>query len=103
MNAILDRILAFNLIDTTVIFIIVARLYVLPRLDEWPARGILLPILLLHSLRHLGLMFLSRGAVYPGMASGSPIPPSPWPRCTGRPSPWAPRTGFPRSGYRRSW
>jgi hypothetical protein len=28
---------------------------------------VLLPILLLHSLRHLGLMFLAPGAVYPGM------------------------------------
>jgi hypothetical protein len=28
---------------------------------------VLLPILLLHSTRHLGLMFLAPGAVYPGM------------------------------------
>ena len=29
----------------------------------------MLPILLLHSTRHLGLMFLTRGAIYPGMPS----------------------------------
>src|SRR6516165_10313322 len=32
-------------------------------------RAVLIPILLLHSLRHLGLMFLTRGATYPGLPS----------------------------------
>ena len=49
------------------IFYVAARLYLLPRLGELAAREVLLPILLLHSFRHLGLMFLTRGAVYPGM------------------------------------
>ena len=30
-------------------------------------RDVVLPILLLHALRHLGLMFLAPGAVYPGI------------------------------------
>jgi len=63
----LDRILTFNLIATTAVFYVAARLYLLPRLGELSRRSILLPILLLHSLRHLGLMFLTRGAIYPGM------------------------------------
>lgn len=67
MEALLDRVLTFNLIATTVVFYVAARLYLLPRLGELRPRSILLPILLLHSLRHLGLMFLTRGAVYPGM------------------------------------
>ena len=67
MQPLLDRILTFNLIATTVVFYVAARLYVLPRLGELSPRSILLPILLLHSLRHLGLMFLTRGATYPGM------------------------------------
>src|SRR5438445_9140462 len=67
MQAILDRILTFNLIGTTVVFYTAARLYLLPRLGELTPRRVLIPILLLHSLRHLGLMFLTRGAVYPGM------------------------------------
>ena len=67
MQPILDRILTFNLIGTTVVFYATARLYVLPRLGEARPRDILLPILLLHSLRHLGLMFLTRGAIYAGM------------------------------------
>jgi hypothetical protein len=64
---ILDGILTFNLVATTAVFYVAARLYLLPRLGELTPRAILLPILLLHSLRHLGLMFLTRGAVYPGM------------------------------------
>ena len=67
MQPLLDRILTFNLIATTVVFYVAARLYLLPRLGELRPRSILLPILLLHSLRHLGLMFLTRGAIYPGM------------------------------------
>ena len=67
MNPILDRILTFNLIGTTLVFYVAARLYLLPRLGELAPRSVLVPILLLHSLRHLGLMFLTRGAVYPGM------------------------------------
>jgi hypothetical protein len=67
MEAIFDRILTFNLIGTTAVFYVAARLYLLPRLGELKPRSILLPILLLHSLRHLGLMFLTRGATYPGI------------------------------------
>jgi hypothetical protein len=67
MQSILDRILTVNLILTAVVFYVAARIYVLPRLGEFRRQTILLPILLLHSLRHLGLMFLTRGATYPGM------------------------------------
>jgi hypothetical protein len=67
MQPILDRILTVNLILTTVVFYVAARIYVLPKLGEFRPRTILLPILLLHSLRHLGLMFLMRGATQPGM------------------------------------
>lgn len=69
MDALLDRILTLNLIATTVIFYVAARIYLLPNLSRLAARTVLIPILLLHSLRHLGLMFLSRGAVYPGLPS----------------------------------
>ncbi len=67
MQELLDRILTFNLIFTTLIFYVTARIYLLPRIQELTPRTILVPILLLHSLRHLGLMFLTPGAVYPGM------------------------------------
>ena len=62
-----DRILAFNLIGTTAVFYVAARLYVLPRLPRLAPRDVLLPILLLHALRQLGLMFLAPGATYPGV------------------------------------
>ena len=67
MQAILDRILTLNLIGTTLVFYAAVRIYLLPRLGQLRPRSVLLPILLLHSLRHLGLMFLTRGAVEPGM------------------------------------
>lgn len=61
------NILTVNLLCNTLVFWIAARLYVLPRLDQCEPRTILLPILLLHSTRHLGLMFLAPGAVYAGL------------------------------------
>ena len=63
------NILTANLLLSTLVFWIGARLYVLPRLPDLKPRSVLLPILLLHSLRHLGLMFLAPGAVYPGLPS----------------------------------
>ena len=63
------NILTVNLLFSTVVFWIAARLYVLPRLDDCEPRAVLLPILLLHSLRHLGLIFLAPGAVYAGIPS----------------------------------
>jgi hypothetical protein len=61
------NILTVNLLFSTLVFWVAARLYHLPRLAELEPRTILLPILLLHSLRHLGLMFLAPGAVFPGI------------------------------------
>jgi hypothetical protein len=59
MNALFDRILTLNLIATTLVFYVAARIYLLPNLARWSPRVVLVPILLLHSLRHLGLMFLT--------------------------------------------
>ncbi len=67
MQPLLDRILVLNVVGTTLVFYIAARIYLLPRLGQLEPRTVLVPILLLHSLRHLGMMFLTRGAVYPGM------------------------------------
>lgn len=67
MQEFINRILTTNLIFTTLIFYVAARIYLLPRIHEFTPRTIFVPILLLHSLRHLGLMFLAPGAVYPGM------------------------------------
>src|SRR6266513_444981 len=69
MSTIFDRVLPLNLVANTVIFYVAARLYLLPQLSRLRPKQILIPILLLHSTRHLGMMFLTRGATYPGLSS----------------------------------
>ena len=56
------NILTVNLLFSTFVFGIAARLYLMPVLSQLEARSVVLPILLLHSMRHLGLMFLAPGA-----------------------------------------
>ena len=67
MSALFDRVLTLNLVANTAIFYVAARLYLLPLIPRVRPQRILVPILLLHSTRHLGMMFLTRGATYPGM------------------------------------
>src|SRR5437667_11478660 len=61
------NILTINLLFSTLVFWIAAKIYLLPRLHELKPRTVLLPILLLHSFRHLGLMFLAPGGTYAGI------------------------------------
>ena len=61
------NILTINLVLSTLVFWIAARIYLIPRLRQLEASAVVLPILLLHAMRHLGLMFLAPGAVYYGM------------------------------------
>src|SRR4029450_9339038 len=67
MPTIFDRVLTVNLILNTAIFYVAARFYLLPLVSRVRPQVILVPILLLHSMRHLGLMFLTRGPPFPGM------------------------------------
>ena len=67
IGTLFDRILTLNLIATTIVFYVAARIYLLPNLERLRPAAVLIPILLLHSLRHLGLMFLTRGATNPGL------------------------------------
>jgi hypothetical protein len=62
------NILTINLLLSTFVFWIAAKLYLLPRLHDLRPSSVLLPILLLHGFRHLGLMFLAPGATYAGIA-----------------------------------
>jgi hypothetical protein len=62
------NILTLNLVFSTLVFWIAAQIYLLPRLGQLSTRTVLVPILLLHSFRHLGMMFLAPGATYPGIA-----------------------------------
>jgi hypothetical protein len=66
---IFDRVIVLNLLANTAIFYVAARLYLLPLVPHVEPQQILVPILLLHSMRHLGMMFLTRGATYPGLPS----------------------------------
>jgi hypothetical protein len=66
-SALIVNILTVNLLFSTLVFWVAARLYVMPRLPELAPQAVLLPILLLHSFRHLGLMFLAPGATYAGI------------------------------------
>src|SRR5215470_1818094 len=61
------NILTVNLLLSTLVFAIAARLYLWPRLPVLDPKAVVLPILLLHAMRHLGLMFLAPGGVYPGI------------------------------------
>ena len=67
MEAIFDWVLTLNAVATTVVFYVAARIYLFPHLAQLQPRSVLIPILLLHSLRHLGMMFLTPGATYPGL------------------------------------
>ena len=67
MPGIFDRVIVLNLFANTAIFYVAARLYLLPLVPGVQPQQILVPILLLHSTRHLGMMFLTRGATYPGL------------------------------------
>jgi hypothetical protein len=61
------NILTVNLLFSTFVFWIAAKIYLIPKLHELEPSTVVRPILLLHSLRHLGLMFLAPGAVYAGI------------------------------------
>src|SRR4030081_1409144 len=67
MRSIVDTIV--TLLFPPAFFDAAARIYLLPRLPRLRPQQILVPILLLHSMRHLGMMFLTRGATYPGLPS----------------------------------
>src|SRR5438477_10945150 len=69
MSAIFDRALVLSLCAHTAFFYVAGWLYLLPQLSRLRPKQVLVPILLLHSTRHLGMMFLTRGATYPGLSS----------------------------------
>src|ERR1700746_2890540 len=76
MSEIFDRVIVLNLVANTAIFYVAARLYLLPLIPRVRPQQILIPILLLHSTRHLGVMFLTRGATYPGLPQEFAYPPA---------------------------
>lgn len=67
MDVLARNVLTINLVLSTLIFWLVARIYLIPKLPGLEPRAVLVPILLLHATRHFGLMFLAPGATYPGL------------------------------------
>ncbi len=61
------NILTLNLVGSTLVFAVAAWIYVIPRLPSLEPGAVLQPILLLHGMRHLGMMFLIAGATLPGL------------------------------------
>ena len=58
-----DYIQLINLLLSTLAFALIAQWYVIPALNRLTREEALQPLLLLHSFRHIGLMFLAYGAV----------------------------------------
>ncbi|MDJ0650544.1 MAG: hypothetical protein QNJ60_17770 [Xenococcaceae cyanobacterium MO_188.B19] len=58
-----DYIQPINLFLSTLSFMLIAQWYVIPALKGMTREEALQPLLLLHSFRHIGLMFLAIGAV----------------------------------------
>ncbi|HKY85397.1 MAG TPA: hypothetical protein VJL90_01390 [Pseudorhodoplanes sp.] len=68
------NILTVNLVLSSVVFFVAAKIYLLPHLHRLEPRTVLTPILLLHMMRHLGLMFLAPGAIYAGIPTQFTVP-----------------------------
>ncbi|RMF21483.1 MAG: hypothetical protein D6756_12370 [Cyanobacteria bacterium J083] len=58
-----DYIQPINLFLSCLAFLLIAQWYLIPVLLKRPREEALQPLLLLHSFRHFGLMFLASGAV----------------------------------------
>jgi hypothetical protein len=70
----MQRILVINIAVSLIVFVIAARLYVLPRINATSLHWVAPPILLLNAMRHLGLMFLVPGVTLPGLPAGFAYP-----------------------------
>jgi hypothetical protein len=70
----INPILPLNLLLGVVLFRTVLNIYVRPHLGRWSPAQLLTPILLLHALRELGLMFMFEGATLPGMPPQFAVP-----------------------------
>ena len=58
-----DYVQPINLFLSTLAFSLIAKWYIIPALNKMQKEEALQPLLLLHSFRHIGLMFVAIGAV----------------------------------------
>ena len=63
-----------NMFFSTLIFVLIARFYLMPKLGTMSTAEALQPLLLFHGMRHIGLVFLSSGVARPGLAQEFAIP-----------------------------
>ncbi len=70
----INPILPLNLVLGLALFRAALNIYVVPHLARWSPAQFLTPILLLHALRELGLMFMFEGATLPGMPMQFAVP-----------------------------
>jgi hypothetical protein len=73
-NLPVNPILPINLILGVLLFRLTLKIYVVPSMATWSPAKLLTPILLLHMLRELGLMFMFPGATLPGMPDAFAVP-----------------------------
>ena len=66
--------LIVNVVLSTLIFNFAYRWFLKPALPQLKPEIVLVPMLLLHSLRHLGLMFLTTGVTSPNMPQQFALP-----------------------------
>lgn len=66
--------LIINILLSTLIFGFAYRWFLKPALPKLKPEIVLVPILLLHSLRHLGLMFLTTGVTSPNLPQQFAVP-----------------------------
>jgi hypothetical protein len=66
--------LIFNVIISTVIFNLAYRWFLKPVLPRLNPAMVVVPLLLLQSMRHLGLMFLTTGVTSPGLPVQFAVP-----------------------------
>jgi hypothetical protein len=66
--------LVINVILSTIIFNLAYRWFLKPMLPQVNPALVMVPILLLHSLRHLGLMFLTTGVTSPNIPAQFAVP-----------------------------
>jgi hypothetical protein len=66
--------LIFNVVISAIIFNLAYRWFLKPVLPKLNPATVLLPILLLQSMRHLGLMFLTTGVTSPNLPAQFAVP-----------------------------
>ena len=70
----IQQIFGLQVLLTFLVYGLVAKWYVKPRLAPLPLEAALPPLLVLHALRHLGMVFLVPTVVGPALPAGFAVP-----------------------------